>query len=573
MTVITVIMTAGASPAPSNPNAAKTDGTAAFAQALAAAVPNSRPATVPSAELSEMPTPGKNLELQVGPQTGPSARQSPMPANAAALTTGAASQPLPDLAPATSPAFNPQPDKLVKPAAIISSADLPQAATRRRLPPRALVALPGTAPVLPAAYHLLRPAAARSPTSPAVASAVMELSIEADAFLERALETVVAGVEFAGKKKASASLDAPVTLSAAAPAPPFDAAVRDALRARDEKRFSADALSVASFPEVTTPDMRGAPQLSAPVAIAPVVDVASGFSTVPSSAPERRFAASGGAVPIDREAVQKTAAVPVVPPGGAIAVAASDAAASRPAMPAAAAKFDPRVLPGEPPVSLLSDVTVPFPAPILEKAPVSPLLPTIVTPPALLPTTAPHPIPVSLATSSAAGRAIDHGPDSADWRLRRVVAAETELPGNGAVAPEPGMRPMALAALRLPAERAPVVAAREPPAPFAVASDRLGDVRIGIEGTAHDLKISLGLAPAAAAIVAADAPRLIADLAAGGVRLQSLDLSAGAFGNGQAQTPGQSHSQHHRGAAATPPQALQPPMTPAPVSRLRDRYA
>lgn len=70
---------------------------------------------------------------------------------------------------------------------------------------------------------------------------------------------------------------------------------------------------------------------------------------------------------------------------------------------------------------------------------------------------------------------------------------------------------------------------------LAVDSARLGAVRIGIEGGAGDLKVSLGLSPVAAALVTADAPRLIAELAAGGVWLQSLDVSGGGVAGGQPQ--------------------------------------
>ena len=86
---------------------------------------------------------------------------------------------------------------------------------------------------------------------------------------------------------------------------------------------------------------------------------------------------------------------------------------------------------------------------------------------------------------------------------------------------------------------------------LAVDSGRLGTVRIGVDGGAGDLRVSLGLSPAAAALVAADAPRLIAELAAGGVQLQSLDVSGGGASAGQQQP----QSRHAPASlrAATPP--------------------
>jgi hypothetical protein len=100
---------------------------------------------------------------------------------------------------------------------------------------------------------------------------------------------------------------------------------------------------------------------------------------------------------------------------------------------------------------------------------------------------------------------------------------------------------------------------------LAVETSRLGGVRIGIEGGGSDLKVSLELSPAAAALVVAEAPRLIADLVAGGVRLQSLDVSGGGTG-GQ---PPPAHPTPSPRAAA--PSAT----TNAPMARLStaDRYA
>jgi hypothetical protein len=108
---------------------------------------------------------------------------------------------------------------------------------------------------------------------------------------------------------------------------------------------------------------------------------------------------------------------------------------------------------------------------------------------------------------------------------------------------------------------------------IAIRSEQLGAVRIGIEGTPGDLRVSLGLSPAAAALVAADAPRLLADLAAGGVRLQSLDVSGSGFAGGQGASQGAPQHQPQPGSAPRPAIAADPkPPTPVRV-RTADRYA
>ena len=68
-----------------------------------------------------------------------------------------------------------------------------------------------------------------------------------------------------------------------------------------------------------------------------------------------------------------------------------------------------------------------------------------------------------------------------------------------------------------------------------VASATLGDVSIGLDGGPDDLRVSLGMAPGGAALVAADAARLVGDLAASGIRLQSLDVGSGSANSGDAR--------------------------------------
>lgn len=172
-------------------------------------------------------------------------------------------------------------------------------------------------------------------------------------------------------------------------------------------------------------------------------------------------------------------------------------------------------------------------------------------------------------TTSAAAATMRAAPPIAAPRLRREAGDGD--PASGLVASaEPVAMRAALRAEITSAATAPGIADVEISTPsavdLAIDSPRLGAVRIGIEGGAGDLKVSLGLSPAAAALVAADAPRLIADLAAGGVRLQSLDVSGG--GGGQQQPPS-----HH--APASPRTAAPPvPMNPiAARASTADRYA
>jgi hypothetical protein len=107
----------------------------------------------------------------------------------------------------------------------------------------------------------------------------------------------------------------------------------------------------------------------------------------------------------------------------------------------------------------------------------------------------------------------------------------------------------------------------------AIRSAQLGAVRIGIEGTSGELRVSLGLSPAAAVIVAADAPRLLADLAAGGVRLQSLDLSGSGFASGQGPSHGAPQHQQQPGTTPRPAIAADTrPVNPAHPPGA-DRYA
>ena len=123
------------------------------------------------------------------------------------------------------------------------------------------------------------------------------------------------------------------------------------------------------------------------------------------------------------------------------------------------------------------------------------------------------------------------------------------------------------------AEAAPPVAtaAPVPDSLPVVTSDTFGQVRIGLEGDSSDLRVSLAVSGGAPALLAAEAPRLAADLAANGIRLHSLDVGsfAGGAGGGGQQRPA---AQPGSAAPASPPAAAftaPPPSRPAAA----DRYA
>jgi hypothetical protein len=191
------------------------------------------------------------------------------------------------------------------------------------------------------------------------------------------------------------------------------------------------------------------------------------------------------------------------------------------------------------------------------------------------------------------GAAISAGPETTPTATTAplpTVAADAvigarrtrQLPRDSAEAPPPSVVIPGDSAPRLPMTRdiAPVFAApREDAAPVktvvdpiaetAVVTERFGDVRIAVEGTASDVKVSLALTPTAV-LAPADAQRLAsglaADLAATGVRLQSLDISGGDTARG-----GASQGQRDPGPQRPPPSPLALPPSPA-LSR-SDRYA
>lgn len=158
---------------------------------------------------------------------------------------------------------------------------------------------------------------------------------------------------------------------------------------------------------------------------------------------------------------------------------------------------------------------------------------------------APKPAPIILTTFAAPA---SDPPTMPRIRAERARFDSEPAPASGAGIrlPEPG--PLAAviapnlnssASVPLRPEAAPRPA--DAPVTMTVASDRLGDVGIGLDGGAQDLRVQLSASSTATGVLAAEAPRLLADLAANGLRLQSLDIGGGQ-GGGQnlSQNPGQS---------------------------------
>ncbi|PZN92713.1 MAG: hypothetical protein DCF31_15135 [Alphaproteobacteria bacterium] len=109
-----------------------------------------------------------------------------------------------------------------------------------------------------------------------------------------------------------------------------------------------------------------------------------------------------------------------------------------------------------------------------------------------------------------------------------------------ALAPPPGnASPVASDAA---ATAAPADAARaRDAAALTVTTPALGDVRIALDGGPQDLRVALAMGAGGAALVSADVARLGIDLAAQGLRLQSLDVGGGGAGTG-----GGSHGEPRR---------------------------
>lgn len=152
--------------------------------------------------------------------------------------------------------------------------------------------------------------------------------------------------------------------------------------------------------------------------------------------------------------------------------------------------------------------------------------------------------------------------------------APTALPAAPLLAAGPPQLPTA--------ERLP----GQPDQGLVVTSDRLGSVRIDVSGSEDALAVNLSAAPAAAPLLAADAPRLAQELAAAGVALASYAVNGqradavpetggfagGNLSGGNGGAAGQ--PQQQRGQPADPRAAAAPRIAPpARLPLATDRFA
>lgn len=141
-------------------------------------------------------------------------------------------------------------------------------------------------------------------------------------------------------------------------------------------------------------------------------------------------------------------------------------------------------------------------------------------------------------------RATAHGHEAALSRLpdAPLLAAvpPPALASPPAFAPPPGNAPPVSSDAAATATPADTARARDAAA-LTVTTPALGDVRIALDGGPQDLRVALAMGAGGAALVSADVARLGSDLAAQGLRLQSLDV-----GGGGADAGGGSHGEPRR---------------------------
>ncbi|WP_310495961.1 hypothetical protein [Sandarakinorhabdus sp.] len=127
----------------------------------------------------------------------------------------------------------------------------------------------------------------------------------------------------------------------------------------------------------------------------------------------------------------------------------------------------------------------------------------------------------------------------------------------------PALSGLAHALSPLPPSATPAPAPAAPAAPMVfVPTPTIGDVGISLTGAADALTVTLAVDPGLVGQVAAEAPRLAAELAEAGVRLASLDVGSGGANRQQQRAPGRHPAEHDRAVSL-----------PRSVSPIPDRYA
>lgn len=138
---------------------------------------------------------------------------------------------------------------------------------------------------------------------------------------------------------------------------------------------------------------------------------------------------------------------------------------------------------------------------------------------------------------------------------RREEVSETGVMGDPGPAIAAPVQPLATQAAPLATRTAaplPPAAPSEPaPGPaIAIASDRLGEVAVRLNGSAENLQVSLQAQPAAAVLIGAETQRLQQDMANAGVSLSALSINGqrADLGTGQQGQQGRQRPQPRRDA-------------------------
>jgi hypothetical protein len=155
---------------------------------------------------------------------------------------------------------------------------------------------------------------------------------------------------------------------------------------------------------------------------------------------------------------------------------------------------------------------------------------------------------------------------------RREEVSETSVSGDAGAAFAAPTQPLSAQAAPLAARAAPSLPPEMPrePAPgpaIAIASDRLGEVAVRLNGSAENLQVSLQAQPAAAVLIGAETQRLQQDMANAGVSLNALSINGqrADLGNGQ---QGQRRPQPRRDAGIAATRA-----DPSRITPTADRFA
>jgi Flagellar hook-length control protein FliK len=254
----------------------------------------------------------------------------------------------------------------------------------------------------------------------------------------------------------------------------------------------------------------------------PAVAVPAALPLPRPSVPDLPLPAPVAAPPVPPAAIPPSAARPeqpasrIVPP-----LALAHPAGDRPAR--LEAIRPPIVVPV--PVPPAADLPAPAPAPASALAAATAALvpaPAAVQP-ALPPAAEAVPLPIAAVPLPAEPPAPRRRADP------QAVAAE---PAGPAAVLQPGLAaPIAPAAspppAQTPAQLPAAAPTADPPADagLEIASDRLGQVSVRLEGGPDQLQVALQAQPAAAALIGAEGPRLQQDLAAAGVALAGLSIN------------------------------------------------